>query len=74
MSDSSHSINWKFCGSNSPFAVAVSESSVTVRLFSDNGIEENGFFARYLVVKNEVNLGKKFDRFFPFEGLSYEKH
>lgn len=59
VSDSSHSSNWTFCGKISPFAVTVSQSYVTVRLYSDSGIEENGFHARYLVVKNEVNLGKK---------------
>ena len=59
VSDNSQSVNWKFCGKNSPFAVTVSQSPVTVHLYSDNGIEESGFRARYLLVKNKVNLGKK---------------
>lgn len=59
VSDSSQSLHWTFCGKISPFAVTVSQSYVTVRLNSDNGIEENGFHARYVVVKNAVNLGTK---------------
>jgi len=59
VSDSSQSLNWTFCGKISPFAVSVSQSYVTVRLNSDNGIEENGFHARYFVVRNAVNLGTK---------------
>jgi len=59
VSDSSQSLKWIFCGKISPFAVSVSQSYVTVRLNSDNGIEENGFHARYLVVRNAVNLGTK---------------
>ena len=59
VSGSSQSLNWIFCGKVSPFAVTVSQSYVTVRLNSDNGIEENGFHARYIVAKNSVNLGKK---------------
>jgi len=59
VSDSSQSSQWTFCGKISPFAVTVSQSYVTVRLNSDNGIEENGFYARYLVVKNALNLGTK---------------
>ena len=57
VSDSSQSLNWIFCGKISPFAVSVPQSYVTVRMNSDNGIEENGFHARYLVVKNAVILG-----------------
>ena len=59
VSDSSQSLNWIFCGKMAPFAVTLSQSYVTVRLKSDNGIEENGFHARYLVVKNGLNLGTK---------------
>ena len=59
VSDSSQSLNWIFCGKIAPFAVTFSQSYVTVRLNSDNGIEENGFHARYLVVKNGLNLGTK---------------
>lgn len=59
VSDSSQSVQWTFCGKMSPFAVAVSQSYVAVRLNSDNGIEENGFYAHYLVVKTAVNLGTK---------------
>ena len=58
VSDNTKSVNWKFCGKNSPFAVTVSQSPVTVHLYSDNGIEETGFHARYLLVKNNVNIGK----------------
>ena len=59
VSDSSQSLNWIFCGKIAPFAVTFSQSYVTVRLKSDNGIEENGFHARYLVVKDGLNLGTK---------------
>ena len=56
--DKSQSIDWKFCGKHRPFAVTFTESSFTVRLYSDNGIEEKGFYARYLLVKQEIDLGK----------------
>lgn len=56
--DKSQSIDWKFCGKHPPFAVIFTESSFTVRLYSDNGIEEKGFYARYLLVKQEIDLGK----------------
>ncbi|PFX32349.1 Mucin-4 [Stylophora pistillata] len=54
--DKSQSIDWKFCGKRSPFAVTFTESSFTVRLYSDNGIEEKGFYARYLLVKQKTDL------------------
>ncbi|XP_022801634.1 protein sidekick-2-like [Stylophora pistillata] len=56
VSDKSQSIDWKFCGKQPPFAVTITESSFTVRLYSDNGIEEKGFYARYLLVKQEIDL------------------
>ncbi|XP_022801631.1 mucin-like protein isoform X3 [Stylophora pistillata] len=56
VSDKSQSIKWKFCGKQPPFAVTFTESSFTVRLYSDNGIEEKGFYARYLLVKHEIDL------------------
>lgn len=60
VSDSSHSLTWIFCGKIAPFAVTFSRQSyVTVRLHSDNGIEETGFHARYLIVKKGLNLGMK---------------
>ena len=58
MRDKSQSIDWKFCGKQPPFAVTFTESSFTVRLYSDNGIEEKGFYARYLLVTQEIDLGK----------------
>lgn len=63
MRDKSQSIDWKFCGKHRPFAVTFTESSFTVRLYSDNGIEEKGFYARYLLVKQEIDLGKDKNRF-----------
>ena len=62
VSDNSQSVNWKFCGKTSPFAVTVSQSPVTVHLYSDNGMEETGFQARYLVVKDAINLGEQSKR------------
>lgn len=46
----------RFCGKQDPFAVKLTRQSGEVKLNSDGGLEENGFYARVFVVTTAVSV------------------